>query len=548
MSSPASPAEPKRPIGLVRLLFPVVVVVLAAVVWTVAHTWPNTDVDSSKLSMAKMLAVLFAGALLLLWALRMPGWRKRYVWLAFAGGIALVLAFFKPQSMNGKFLPIFVARNWVQDTFLGGSPDTVLEEHRQAQGKAEGGADLAEKPGDSPAYRGVNRDGVVTGPAIVRDWSKTPPKEIWRQPVGGGYAGFAVANGFLVTIEQRRDKEVVACYEAATGKEVWTAGWDTRFEESLGGPGPRATPTIDGGNVFALGATGRLVCLDGRDGREKWAVQTLDGNINVQWGQSGSPLVVDNLVIVNPGGQTKTTQNSAVRAYDRVTGSQVWASGGHKTGYCSPQLATLGGKRQVLIFDAEGLAGHDLATGTELWRFAYPTYMGINVAQPIVLDDTSVVLAAGYNVGGARVKVTESGGKWNVAEVWRTKSTVMRWKFASGVRKRHGEGDYAYGLNDGILECVDLKTGKQVWKDDRRAKAGEAFGHGQILLYDDLIIALTEYGEVVLVEATPEAFRELGRFQALNKGPKTWNTPAIAHGRIYVRNEEQMACFDLTGK
>jgi outer membrane protein assembly factor BamB len=144
--------------------------------------------------------------------------------------------------------------------------------------------------------------------------------------------------------------------------------------------------------------------------------------------------------------------------------------------------------------------------------------------------------------------VRESAGKWSAAEVWRTKNAVMRWKFASGVRKKHADGDYAYGLNDGILECVDLKTGKQVWKDDRRAKAGEAFGHGQILLYDDLIVVLTEYGELVLVEATPEAFRELGRIQALTKGPKTWNVPAMAHGRIYVRNEEQMACFDLTGK
>ncbi|MBO0698420.1 MAG: PQQ-like beta-propeller repeat protein, partial [Zavarzinella sp.] len=451
-------------------------------------------------------------------------------------------------SMNGKFLPIFVTRNWVQDAFLGGSPDTVLEEHRQAQGKAEGGADLSVRPGDSPAYRGVNRDGIVTGPVILRDWSKTPPKEVWRQPVGGGYAGFSVANGFLVTIEQRRDREVVSCYQASTGKEVWTTGWDTRFEEALGGPGPRATPTVDGGDVFAVGATGRLVCLDGKDGHEKWAVETLKDNANVTWAQSGSPLVVDNLAIVNPGAQTDAAKGRAVRAYDRATGNLVWAAGNHPTGYCSPQLATLGGKRQVLIFDAAGLAGYDLAAGAELWRFSYPTYMGINVAQPIVLDDSSVVLAAGYDVGGARIKVTESGGKWTAAQVWRTKNSVMRWKFASGVYKKHANGDYAYGLNDGILECVDLKAGKQVWKDDRRAKAGEAFGHGQILLYDDLIVALTEYGELVLVDATPDAFRELGRFQALNKGPKTWNTPAIAHGRIYVRNEEQMACFDFAGK
>jgi outer membrane protein assembly factor BamB len=546
MSTPAP--EPRRPVGILRILFPIVVLGLGVALWVAAHTWPDGDLDSSNRSMVKMVTGLVVGALLLLWALRMPNWRKRYVWLVFLGAVGLVFTIAKPQSMNGSFFPIFVTRDWVKDTFLGGSPDTLLEEHRKAQGKAEGTADLTAKPGDFPAYRGENRDGVVTGPAISRDWSKTRPKELWRQPVGGGYAAFSVANGFLVTIEQRRDSEVVACYEAATGKEVWTTGWPTRFEESLGGPGPRATPTIAGGDVFALGATGRLACLDGTNGREKWAAETLANNANVQWAQSGSPLVVDNLVIVNPGAQTDAARGRAVRAYDRATGKEVWAAGTHKTGYGSPHLATLAGKRQVLIFDADGLAGHDLGTGAELWRFAYPTYMGINVAQPIVLDDTSVVLAAGYGVGGARIKVTEANGKWTVAEVWRTKNTVMRWKFASGVYKKHTGGDYAYGLNDGILECVDLKNGRQVWKDDRRARSEEAFGHGQILLYDDLIIALTEYGELVLVEATPDAFRELGRVQALTTGPKTWNNPAIAHGRIYVRNEEQMACFDLTGK
>jgi outer membrane protein assembly factor BamB len=543
MSSELSPTP--RPIGTFRLLFPAIVVGLAAAVFLLAPSW-GTETDSSNISMVKMAAVVGAGVLLLLWALRMPGWRKRFVWLSFVAAIGLALVAFKPVSMNGKFFPIFVARNWVQDTFLGGSPDTLLEQHRQAQGKSEGPANLTEKTGDWPAYRGLERDGVATGPKLSRDWKANPPKEIWRQPVGGGYAAFAIANGFLVTIEQRRDREVVACYEAASGKEVWTSSWDTRFTEGLGGDGPRATPTIAGGDVFAFGAKGRLVCLNGADGKEKWAIETLADNANVQWAQSGSPLVVDNLVIVNPGAQTDAAKGRAVRAFDRTSGKEVWATGDHKTGYCSPQLATFGGKRQVLIFDYDSLAGLDPASGADLWRFPWPTYMGINAAQPMVLDDSSIVIASGYGTGAVRLKVTEAAGKWTVAEVWRTKNTVMRYKFASGVRQKNGDGDYAYGLNDGILECVDLKTGKPMWKDDRRAKLGEAFGHGQILLAGDLIVALTEYGELVLVEANPTAFKELGRIQALTKGPKTWNNPAIVNGRIYVRNEEQMACFDLT--
>jgi outer membrane protein assembly factor BamB len=549
MSSDLKPVSGPRRIPISRIVFPFVIIGLAVVALVVIDTWKDTDVDSSKLSMAKMVTVLFAGILLLLWALRMPGWKKRYVWLAFAAAVGLTFVFVRYDGMKGNFLPTFVARNWVQDAFFGGSPDTILEQHRQSQGKAEGQADLTEKPGDWPGYLGPNRDGVATGQRLARDWKKTPPREVWRQPVGGGWAAFSVANGFLVTIEQRRDREVVACYEAATGKEVWTAGWNTRFSESMGGDGPRATPAISGGDVFALGANGRLVCLDGKDGREKWAVETLADNTNVQWAQSGSPLVVDNLVVVNPGAQTEAAKGKAVRAYDRATGNVVWTAGNHPTGYSSPHLATLGGKKQVLIFDAAGLAGHDLTTGTELWRFSYPTFQGINVAQPVVMDESSIVVAAGYNVGGARIKVTESEGKWTATEVWRTKNSVMRWKFSAGVRRADTNGDYAYGLNDGHLECVDLKTGKAAWKDENRPREGEGIGFGQILLADDLIVAVTEKsGELVLVEATHQAFRELGRYKAFKRGSKTWNNLAIANGRVYIRNDEEMACFDLTGQ
>jgi outer membrane protein assembly factor BamB len=542
-------AVPTRRPSLARRVLSPLILVAGILLLFVAWLWPGNEAD--RFRVLKLLGVLTLIVLAALWALRGTTARRRAINVALLCLIALPMLFFRLSSMDGNFVPVFVKRSWVQDLAFGGSPDTILERHRQEQGSAGVAADLTEKPGDWPAYRGPNRDGVVTGPKLARDWSKSPPKEIWRQPVGGGYAAFSIANGFVVTIEQRRGNEVVVCYDAATGKEVWTAGWEARFDEPLGGPGPRATPTIAHGDVFALGATGRLICLNGGDGKEKWNVETLEGNANIEWAMSGSPLVVDNLVIVNPGVQKDEAKGRAVRAYDRSTGKEVWAAGNHKAGYGSPQLATLAGKRQVLIFDADGLGGHDLATGAELWRFAWPTYMGINVAQPIVLDDTSVMIASDYSgtaTGAALLKVTEADGKWSAQQVWRTKNTVMRCKFTSPVRRKQADGDYAYGLDDpGKLECIDLKTGKSLWKDDRRPKREEAFGQGQILLCDDLIVVLTEYGELVLVEATPTAFKELGRIQALHKGPKTWNNPAMAHGRIYVRNEEEMACFDLTG-
>ncbi len=548
----ADTAAIKKRIGVIRLLFPFLVIALGAATWITAYNWRNTNVNSSNLSIAKMLAVVVTGALLLVWALRMPGWRKLYVWLVFLGAIGLTFVFVRYDGMRGNFLASFTFRDWVQDAFFGGSPDTILERQRAAQGKADELADLTIQLGDWPAFRGANRDGVAIGPKIMRDWSAHPPKEIWRQPVGGGWASFSYANGFLVTIEQRRDQEVVVCYDAATGKEVWKAEWNTRFSEDLGmgGDGPRSTPTIADGDVFALGAKGRLVCLDGRDGHEKWAAETLDGNKNLRWAMSGSPLVVDDLVIVNPGAQTDSAKGRAVRAYNRTTGAEVWAAGNKEAGYASPELAQLGGKKQVLIFDGKGLAGHDLATGAELWRFDWATEFGVNVAQPVVVSDSTVFIASDYGgaaSGGCLVRVVQADGKWTATQVWRTKRTVMRCKFTSPVRRKDDSGDYIYGLNDGYLECMDLKNGKQMWKDERRGREG-GIGHGQILLADDLIVALTEdSGELVLVEATPKEFRELGRIKALNRGSRNWNNPAMAHGRIYIRNDQEMACYDLTG-
>jgi outer membrane protein assembly factor BamB len=551
MSSPTPPAGPRHRVGLGRRLLPTFAVAVGLIALLAAWGSPGFP-DADRVRLPLIAGLLLAFTVLLLWLLRPLGAGRRVISLGLLWLAGLAMLVWRLSSMDGNFRPILVARPWVQDALLGGSPDTLLERHRQEQGTAGVAADLTVRPGDWPGFRGADRAGVVTGPPLARDWAKSPPRQVWRQPVGGGYAAFAIANGFLVTIEQRRDQEVVVCYEASTGKEVWATGWQARFEETAGGPGPRATPTIAHGDVFALGATGRLVCLNGKDGSERWAVPTLDGNANLKWAMSGSPLVVDDLVVVNPGAQTDGAKGRAVRAYDRTTGREVWASGNYEAGYASPHLATLGGVRQVLVFDAAGLGGYELAKGTELWRFRWPTFMGINVAQPIVMDERTVFIASDYSgeaCGGALLRITPGQGKWSVEQVWRTKNTAMRCKFHSPVRRTTAEGDYVFGLDDpGKLECVDLKSGKSVWKDDRRPRRDEAFGQGQLLRANDLIVVLTEFGELVLVEATPAAFRELGRIDALTKGPKTWNTPAMAHGRIYVRNEEEMACYDLTGK
>jgi outer membrane protein assembly factor BamB len=368
----------------------------------------------------------------------------------------------------------------------------LLEEQRAHQQPVEIAPDaVTSKAGDYAEYRGVRRDGVVQGPALARDWQAHPPRELWRQPVGGGYAGFVVQGGVLVTIEQRRDREAVVCYDAATGGEVWVFSYPADFQESMGGPGPRATPTIAGTDVFSLGAVGDLVCLDLRTGKKKWNVNILADNANIMWAMSGSPLVYQNMVIVNAGAQTPASRGKALRAYDRSSGSLIWASGDTRAGYSSPMLATLAGKLQILLFDADCIAGYDPRDGARLWKKDWPGFQGVNVAQPLVVHGDRIFVSRSYDVGaGAMLKITEKDGGWQVPDPPLWENRYLRCKFTSPVLYK----DHIFGLDEGIMVCLDVKTGKRLWRGGR-------YGHGQILLSGGLILVLAEDGKLVLVEA-----------------------------------------------
>jgi outer membrane protein assembly factor BamB len=393
---------------------------------------------------------------------------------------------------------------------------------------------VPETASDFPEFRGRQRDGVAYGPALARDWKSSPPRLLWGYPVGGGYAAFAVSGNTAVTIEQRHKREVVVCYDTNTGQELWIYSYPALFSEWRGGDGPRATPTISGSDVFSLGATGRLVCLDRGTGGEKWVTDTLKDNANLTWGMSGSPLVYGQVVVVNPGTQKDSAAGRALVAYDRNTGQEVWQAGNNPAAYCSPMLVTLAGQRQILIFDGKGLAGHEAATGKELWRYPWETMEGINVAQPLLLEGDRLFISSGYNKGCSLLQVSQKNGSWSAAPVWaKETSLALRCRFTSPVAYQ----GFIYGLDEGILVCLDPSTGKARWK-------GERYGNGQVLRYEDLLLVLSETGKLALVEANPEKPHELGRFPAL-EGDKTWNTPALANGKVYVRNHKERACFDL---
>lgn len=436
-------------------------------------------------------------------------------------------------------------RNQQRETASSGAPASSTPDAQPSSG-ASGNANANEsKPAAPPAaaarsprnywtsFRGPARDGRYDEAPIRTAWPAEGLPLLWKQPIGGGYASFVVAEGTAFTIEQRRRQEVVAAYDVETGRELWTHASDAEFRESMGGDGPRATPTWEAGRLWALGAEGDLRCLDAKTGKLNWSRNILkdNGADNLQWGMSGAPLIVDDKVVVLPGGRS----GKSVAAYNKLTGAPVWKSLNDTQAYVSPMLVTLAGKRQILVETANRLVGLAVEDGSLLWETGWNTDMGINVSQPIVIDANRFFVSSGYGKGAAVVEITSSGDGLTARKIWEKATKAMNNKFNSSVLYQ----GYAYGLDEGILACVDVQTGTQQWKGGR-------YGYGQVILASGHLVVITDTGELVLVKASPDKHTEVARFSALEG--KTWNYPAIADGRLLVRNQTQMACFDLSAK
>ena len=376
-------------------------------------------------------------------------------------------------------------------------------------------------------FRGPRRNGHYEQP-ILTDWPAGGPKPLWKQPVGGGYASFVIARGRAFTIEQRGADEVVAAYDVATGRELWTNVWPAHFKEMMGGDGPRATPTWADGRVYALGAQGELRAIDDATGSTAWRTNILQdaGARNLQWGMSAAPLIVDNTVVVLPGGGN----GQSVVAYERASGKKAWSALDDQQSYSSPMLVTLGGERQILVFSAARLVGLATDGSRVLWEHPWRTEYDVNASQPIVIGDNRLFVSTGYGKGAAVLELTRNGDGFSVREVWR--NIRMKNQFTSSVLY----DGFIYGLDESILACVDAATGDLKWKGGR-------YGYGQVMLASGHLIVLTEDGNLALVQATPERHVEKVRFPVLEG--KTWNHPAMADGFLLVRNLAEMAAFDL---
>lgn len=508
-SRPESVSSPKIrwwPIGLLTVL---------ALTAAIAVIFGDSE-DEQRRAMQLMLIVVLYGLGILIWVLlfgRLPARTGKMIALRTAAAALLFFVFFRIQGFTGNLLPIVEPR-------FGGGP-------RLAATSTTAAVDIAGSPFDFPQFRGAARDGRVAGVRLDRDWNARPPRELWRRPVGEGWSGFAVIGKLAITQEQRDGHEVVAAYDLATGEPLWSHAAPGQFENALGGNGPRATPTVEGGQVFTSGPTGLLRALELSTGKLLWSRQAAEENGGKvpEWGFAGSPLLVGELVVVSVGGK----DGRSLVAYRRDNGELAWSGGDDRAGYSSLQLAELAGRQQIVAFNRGSVAGHDPAGGAVLWSFPWSSQQA-NVALPLRIAGDRLLISSGYGVGSSLIEIKQNGAGFEAKEIWH--SNQMKAKFTNLVEK---DGK-VYGLDDGIFACLDLATGERCWKGGR-------YGHGQLLLVGELIVLLAENGELVLIEPDPTGLKELGRFPALSG--KSWNTFALSGSKLLVRNHREAACFEL---
>lgn len=534
-SDPASTGRRRRRVPPWFIWAPVALLVLAVVLLR-----GFADVDPAARNIATVVLCFVASSTLLLWFV----WRSAYsgrlrygALAAIVAAMALAAAALRIEGFDGSLAPVLHWR-WQAEA------DRLLPPARPAA--AEPPADLtATTDHDFPQFLGASRDATVSGVELARDWSVHPPELIWRQPIGAGWSAFALVGPYAVTMEQRGPDELITCYKIATGELAWVQSTATRHESTLGGIGPRSTPTVYQGKVYAVGATGRLHCLDGATGQVLWeknllaefgiasAAADMD---NIAWGRAGSPLVVGDLVVVPAGGPTGGPFVSLV-AYDLQSGREAWRRGQTQIGYASPSLLSLAGVPTIVVVNESNVTGHDPKTGVVLWEEAWPgsSTTAANNSQAVALDDHRIFVSKGYGAGSKVFEVVADADSepriWQTRDVWSVPRN-MQTKFSNVVRH---DGSI-YGLSDVILECIDQETGARRWKKGR-------YGYGQILLVGDSILVLSETGELALVAANPKQFEELAKIQALEG--KTWNTLAFSTPYLLIRNGQEAACYRL---
>jgi outer membrane protein assembly factor BamB len=499
--------EPQKPLRWKQALILVGISAIAYAVIFAKSEWKYEQQRNIALLITSLLTYL---ALLLWWLFlsRATG-RPR---LAGLGVFLLPFVLFRLRGLTGNFTPIFEFRFAQKAATI--APSGPLE-----NGVARS---------DFPQLLGPNRDAVVPGIVLDPDWQKNPPTLVWKQPIGPAWSGFSIVGNTAVTQEQSGETELVVAYELHTGKRIWAVENPGKYDTTIAGAGPRATPTIAGDRVFTLGATGVLRATALKDGATIWTrdLSAEYGRKVPEWGFASSPLIVGETVIVSIGAKP----GKSLVAFSKNDGKPIWQAGDRDLNYSSPFLLT-DPKPQLIMFNSHAITAHEPTTGAVLWEHPWGTGFP-NVARPIPVAPGKVVFTSGYGIGSALLTITD-GEKWSISQEWKTPR--FQAKFSNPVLI----GTHIYGVSDGIFACLDTADGKVKWKGGR-------FGHGQGLLLGEHYLQMTEDGALVLLRPTPEAENELGRFKVFDD--KTWNTFAISGDLLLVRNDQEAACLRLTLK
>jgi len=384
---------------------------------------------------------------------------------------------------------------------------------------------LAAAAADWPQWRGPRQDGVSTETGLLTDWPENGPPELWRVPLGAGYSSVSVVRDRAYTMFADDQGEFIVALDANAGKTLWKVRSGELFENSYG-DGPRATPTVQDGKVYTLGATGSLLCLDAATGERVWGLNILEklGGENLDYGLAASPVVIGKMLLVVGGKDGKS-----LAALDKTTGEVLWTSLRDLGGYSTPIPVEVDGMKQIVVLMGQAVVGVSPDDGTELWRHPWKTTMDANVATPI-FHDGRLFISTGYGTGCGMFKLSADGGKPTAELLWANKN--MKNYFSTSVLV----DGYLYGFNNTRLVCMDFETGEAKWN-----KSG--FNRGSVLCADGKLIIFGERGTLAIAEAIPAEYKELASAEILDG--RTWVVPTLADGRLFVRGEKELVCLKL---
>ncbi|MBN1927305.1 MAG: PQQ-binding-like beta-propeller repeat protein [Prolixibacteraceae bacterium] len=401
--------------------------------------------------------------------------------------------------------------------------ETAEEKFLESTGlQSDSGIAALESNIEWPGFRGKNRNSIYPGTIFKPDWKTSPPVEIWRKAIGSGCSSFAIGNKYFYTQEQHGEYELVTCYRLKTGEQVWSHADSARFWDSHAGAGPRSTPTICNEYLYTLGATGILNALNISNGKVAWSRNAANdtGKEIPGWGFTSSPLIIDDLVYIALTGR--------MAAYNRFDGELMWMGTDGGGSYSSPHHVIIDSTSQILLMSQAGLTSFDPVNGNILWQHVCPEE---HIVQPALIDKNDLLISAGLSEGMRRLSVSKTAGDWDIDVHWT--SPRMKTNFNDFVIHK----GYLYGYHGPLLCCLNLENGEVKWKGGRYS------GQSILLPDQDLIIVLTERGELAMVSATPDEFNEISKIKVLND--KTWNHPAIAGNILLVRNSVEMVAFKL---